>query len=324
MSYHTFLFVAFGVFVLFVLSILGIQKRGYLKHKVITILLTILTLCVTAFIAFLFYNEYNAYNQRLERYTVKKKDFYNKETENPITNQELNKLEKIQYYKNSLNGYEPFFKSLAITSNTSGVSYYNELRDNIITQLENQEYSQEYWDIAFNLIFKKEEQSLQYKAKNYEAIHFIPSTYFYRNLDENYGDLKDENNLSWFKTLAQSDYLQNKIKLFDRSKDNVELLWQQNKAFIYTFFSKSKYDNLCKQVVEDLITVHDTIVATPNYKTFYLEHDISDTLFLSFPSTTFTKKYNNSWLFSFWDRRFEEQNSEIIYHILSQVKQHYK
>lgn len=81
---------------------------------------------------------------------------------------------------------------------------------------------------------------------------------------------------------------------------------------------------MCKQVVDDLITIKTKVNEQPDYKEFCTKYSISNPEFKTFPSSAFVKSYKYSWPFSFWDRRFEEKNDEVIFEILKEIQNHYR
>ncbi len=318
MTFTLQILIASAIFCVLVLIVLGIQKIGYLKHKAVSILLLVASTCFLMISLLYVYGEFSAYKKRVQRYAKEENNIVETSDDVATTKTELVVFEYFQKYRNILNGYEYFLMDMSFDTQHS--SYQNSIKNKIIEQFENQEYSQNYWDKVFGIVFKQENNAETYSKSNYDAMFIIPKD----NLEGDYGDLSNTENYNHFEALCNRMYIAHKIKDFDRSAMNIETLWKHNKAFIYTFFSKTKYDQLCKQVVDDLLIVHDSIVAQPQYKTFYEQYDVSDEEFLSFPSKKFTSKYNYSWPFSFWDRRFTESNDEQVYTILTEIQEHYK
>lgn len=313
--------IASVIFCLLILIVLGIQKKGYLKHKVFGVLVVLASFCFLLCGLFYGYTEFNSFKKRAQQYTKDDHNIVDKFDVVENKEAELDVLEFFHSYQSTLNGYERFL--LDISLNTDAYSYQSSIREKLIQQFESEEYTQNYWNKVFHTVFKKEKDTETYSKVNYEAMYIIPSDDIITEDNQDYGDLSNPQNFNYFEAESNRIYLERKVKNFDRSTENIETLWKHNKAFIYTFFSKNKYDKLCKQSVNDLITVYDTIVAKPQYTAFYAQYDVSDEEFLSFPSKEFTSKYEYSWPFSFWDRRFTESNSEQVYSILKEIQQHY-
>lgn len=138
-------------------------------------------------------------------------------------------------------------------------------------------------------------------------------------------NIEGENDVDIIEYVSNTEYWQREVLEINRSSENIETLWNDNKVFFYTFTSKSKYEKLCKKkVISDLIEVNSEITKEPNYKEFYKKYNVSDSIFHTFPSKQYVKKYKYSWPFSFWDRRFTEKNDEVILKILKEIKNHYE
>ena len=324
MTFALQILIASIIFCVMILLVLGIQKKGYLKHKafgVLMLMASVLFLCGALFYGYI---EFTTYKKRAQRYTKQDNNIVEELADASVNEAELQAFKYFHNYRNALNGYEYFLINMSQNSDQEQASYLYTLQNKIVEQFKSEEYSQDYWNKVFAIVFQQKDSSALYLKSNYEVLYIIPADHEYRELENDYGDLNDAKNYSYFETLCNLLYIEGKIKDFNsRSAERMETLWQYNKAFIYTFFSKTKYDQLCKQVVDDLITVHDRIIAQPNYKTFYEQYDVSDKEFLDFPSKEFTSTYKFSWPFSFWDRRFNENNSEQVYSILKEIQEHY-
>ncbi|MBR9853928.1 MAG: hypothetical protein GYB37_05030 [Algicola sp.] len=306
-----------------IFCVLALVFVAMLKKKIVTITLFVLTGFFLLAATFYAYIEYSAYQKRVERYANRGSDMVVELDEKPQSELELSTLKYFQEYRNSLNGYEVFLLEIGM-NHMDQDSYQNTIRDQIMANLENEEYGETYWNTVFNIAFEYDGNIKKYHRPNYNALYVIPADYEYSNLEGDYGDLNVPENYAYFERMCQLLYMSQKAKLFDRSAENITNLWKQNKSYIYTFFSKSKYDELCKQVVDDLIEIHDTIIATPNYDKFYKMYDVSDDAFLEFPSLEYTSSFEYSWPFSFWDRRFTENNASEVYAILNEIQNHYK
>ncbi|KAB5492131.1 MULTISPECIES: hypothetical protein [Flagellimonas] len=278
-----------------------------------------LFLTATSFYAYI---EYSAYQKRKERYTVQAMSVLEIPHENDPTENALDAFKHFQEYRNVLNGYAAFLLDLGM--NVGSVSYKNTLRDEIMASLESQEYGETYWNTVLKIPFEYDRNTKEFRRSDYGALYVVPAVYEQPDLEVDYGDLNDARNYAFFERMSQLLYIGQRIKSFDRSAENIGNLWDHNKSHIYTFFSKKKYDKLCKQVVDDLVEVYDTITATLNYEEFYRMYDVSDDVFLDFPSLEYTSSFAYSWPFSFWDRRFAEDNAAEVYGILEEIQNHYK
>jgi hypothetical protein len=280
-----------------------------------------LFLAAASFYAF---TEYSAYKKRKERYSAQANEVFEKlDEERLLSEKEFGAFKHFQEYRNALHGYEAFLLDVGM-NDTGYLSYQNTIRDEIMAGLESQEYGETYWNTVLNTIFEYDRGTKEFHRPNYGSLYVVPAEYEYHDLEENYGDLNDAENYAFFERMSQLLYMGQKIKSFDRSAENIGNLWGHNKSHIYTFFSKKKYDQLCKQVVDDLLEIHDTLTATPNYARFYEEYDVSDEGFLDFPSQKYTRSFEYSWPFSFWDRRFSENNAAEVYTVLKEIQDHYK
>lgn len=293
------------------------------KKKVVTAILLAMTgLFITA-ASFYAYMEFHAYQKRMEKYGAHNSNIVEQPNEKRYSEKEFAVFQQFQEHRNSLNGYEAFLLEIGLNE-MDHVSYQNTIRDQIMANLENEEYGETYWNTVFNIAFEYNGNTKKYHRPNYNALYVVPAEYEYIPLEGDYGDLNVPENYVYFERICRLFYIHQKVKLFDRSAENITNLWKQNKSFIYTFFSKSKYDELCKQVVDDLIEIHDTLTTTLNYAEFYKMYNVSDDVFLDFPSLEYTSSFEYSWPFSFWDRRFAENNAPEVYAILKEIQDHYK
>lgn len=318
MTFAQTLFSASVIFCLLILALLALSKKRFF-----TVALLVIAGIFLATASFYAYTEYSAYTKRKERYAIQEMHVYELSNKDPSASKELIAFKHFQEYRNALHGYEIFLLDVGLNS-MDHVSYQNTVRDEIIAGLESQEYGEAYWNTVLNITFEYDKNTKEFRRPNYESMYVVPSVYEYHNLEENYDDLGDAENYAFFERMSQLVYIGQKIKSYDRSAESINSLWNHNKSYIYTFFSKRKYDKLCKQVVNDLVEVHDSITATPNYAEFYAEYDISEDGFLDFPSQEYTRSFEYSWPFSFWDRRFTESNAVEVYTILKEIQNHYK
>lgn len=306
------------IFCLLILLLLALSNR-----KSITVTLVVVAGLFLAAASFYAYSEYSAYQNRKERYAIQEMGVLEVTDENASLEKELKAFKHFQEYHNVLQGYEAFLLDMG-RNIMNDVSYKNTIRDEIMASLESQEYGEAYWNTVLNITFDYDRNTKAFHRSNYASLYVVPTVYEYHDFDEDYGDLNDVENYSFFERMSQLLYIGQKLKSVDRSAEHISNLWNHNKPYIYTFFSKKKYDKLIKQVVDDLIDVYDTITATPNYLEFYGMYDVSDDIFLNFPSLEYTRSFKYSWPFSFWDRRFTENNASEVYGILKEVQNHYK
>ncbi|MBT30500.1 MAG: hypothetical protein CMO01_12650 [Thalassobius sp.] len=289
-----------------------------------SILLTLLLLSGLFFVgaSFYAYIEYVGYQKRVEKYGLHELGAIEIIDKDLSTENEYAGFKYFQDYRNSLSGYEVFLLEMGL-NDSDHFSYQNTLRDEIMQNMENEEYSETYWNTTFNIAFEYNRDTKLYQRPNYNALYVVPAAFEYPDHEVDFGDLNDSGNYSFFERSCQVLYICQKVKTIDRSAQSITNHWKSNKPYIYTFFSKSKYDVLCKQVVDDLIEIHDTITATQNYEEFYQMYDVSDDVFLDFPSSAYTSSFEYSWSFSFWDRRFAENNASEVYDILKEIQNHY-
>ena len=319
MTFASIIFTASAIFCLLILVLLTLSKR-----KFVTVSLLVMAGLFLAAASFYAFSEYSAYTKRKERYSSQANEVFEQlDEERLLSEKEFGAFKQLQEYRNALYGYEAFLLDLGM-NDTDYVSYQNTIRDKIMAGLESQEYGETYWNTILNIAFDYDKINKEFRRPNYGSLYVVPAVYEYQDLEANYGDLNNAENYAFFERMSQLQYMGLKIKSFDRSVENIGNLWHHNKSYIYTFFSKKKYDQLCKGVVNDLIEVHDTLIATPNYAKFYEEYDVSDDGFLDFPSLEYTRSFEYSWPFSFWDRRFSENNAAEVYTVLKEIQDHYK
>lgn len=267
--------------------------------------------------SFILYNEYNGYKERVKRYA---KESPKEEVQTNLfglTDKEFDALESFRRQRNILSGYENFLLESALHFNPSNFSYANILKEKFITQLDNIKYTQPYWDAILTNFYTDIYSANNPLLDGYDAIMKIPATF-----EEN--NLEGVEDIEVIEKISTEEYWKMKVFYMDRSAQNIENIWQQNKAFFYTFLSKSKYDRQCKKVIADLIEIHTEITQMPDYKEFYSTYNVSDSIFHTFPSAEYVESFEYSWPFSFWDRRFQEENDEVVFKILEEIQNHYE
>lgn len=296
----------------------GFQKNGVLNYKFVHFLLLFFSIAFLCGSSFLLSANYDTYVKRLK--TQKTDGALEIMTNNTSTFQEgeTQIYLDLKAHRNRLLGYETFLKETAQSYNANDYEYANVLKGELINQLANKAGTQTYWDDILNNVYVFDSINDTYKRGGYEIMYEF-GKYEYPN-----EDLGNSTDMDLIRHTSIYEYWQAQLINTNRTPENIALLWKDNKPFIYTFFSKSQYDRLCKQVVDDLINIKEKINEQPNYQEFYENYDISDPEFLAFPDKTFVKSYEYSWPFSFWDRRFEEENDAVIYEILKEIQNHYR
>ncbi len=323
--------IASGIFCVIIISLLLIQKKGYLKHKIFTILILFSSMLFLVAASAFFYYEYSGYRDLKKRVEKISKVNRQKQFESQFSDAEVNVLEELSEAKNELIGYDRFLEESARNYNPDDFSYANLLKETIILQLERKEYGLDYWNDIEQTVDSAYENNRLYRWERF-PIAMIPGGPFTHDYDE--GKFFEETPNEVLEHYSKLAYIQRKIKAFDRSSEGIEDLWSANKVFIYAILTKAKYNKISK-TINDLIAVYDTVVQEPNYKEFYAVHNLFEEtnaynavtyneVFLSFPSKAIVASYANNWLFSFWDRRFEENNDQTVYQILKEIQSHYE
>jgi hypothetical protein len=282
-----------------------------------TLIILIFSMGFFLLASFVLYNEYVAYHKRVERYVGNSVKNTSNTASFNFNKDEINILESFREQRNVLLGYEVFLKESAINYDPSSFSYANLLKEKFITQLENTKYSQAYWKTLFDSFFNDFSSGEKVPLDTYSAIMRIPSKY----IEE---DMEGEEDIEIIENISNKEYWQREVIELDRSEENIETIWNKNKVFFYTLTSKSKYEKLFKKVISDLIEVNSKITQEPNYREFYKRYNVTDSVFHTFPSIQYVRKYQYSWPFSFWDRRFTEKNDEAVLKILKEIKNHYE
>lgn len=307
-----------------VLSILGLitvyyfQSKGYLNHRFINFSVFLFSIAFLLGASFLLYVSYDYYNKSLKieasSGAIEIADVQNA----TLANGEARIYSDLKQSGGKLLGYETFLKETAQNYDPSAYSYANVLKAEYIEQLSKKAATQNYWDDILNSVYVFDTLNNSYKRGGYEIMYVFGKEEY---PNEDLGNTTDKDVIRKTSIL---EYWQAQLINTDRSPEGMTSFWQNNKAFLYTFFSKSQYDTICKQVIDDLIAIKDEINQQPNYQEFYEKHDISDPIFLTFPDEKFVKSYAYTWPFSFWDRRFEEGNDAVIYEILKEIQFHYQ
>lgn len=304
--------------VLGLIAVYFFQKKGYLNNKFVNYSLLLFSIAFLLGASFLGYASYNSYSKRvktLKSFSTIEEVIFNGET---LGTADSNTFINLKDNQSILLGYEAFLIETAQNYDPSEYSYANVLKTEYIEQLSNKAGTQTYWDQILNSVYVFDTINNSYKRGGYE-IMYVFSAQEYPN-----EDLAGTTDMNFILKTSIREYWQAQLLDADRSPESIVSFWRDNKAFMYTFFSKSQYDRLCKKVVDDLIAIKQKVNQQPNYQEFYDTYDISDPKFLTFPTSAFVKSYAYSWPFSFWDRRHEEQNDEAIYKILKEIQLHYQ
>lgn len=242
--------------------------------------------------SFVLYHEYVGYNERVKRYVIAAPINIEDVDVVNFTNTEVDVLESYREQRNILLGHETFLKESAINYNPSNYSYATILKENFSIQLDNIRFTQPYWDTIITSFYTDTSLGKDIPLDGYDAIMRIPTTY------EN-TDVDGIENIQIIEKIATEEYWKRNVIDLDRTSQNIESTWKQNKVFFYTFMSKSKYDKLCKKVITDLIEIHNNITQEPNYKKFYKTYNVTDSIFHAFPTAKYVNSFKYSWPFSF-------------------------
>ena len=122
--------------------------------------------------------------------------------------------------------------------------------------------------------------------------------------------------------LGTQHYFQKFTSDVGRDVETLQLLWENNKSYFFKYFSKKRYDNLLKPLVNDLINTYNVVTETNAYKKHFKLYDVSDSEFYALPNTAQFQEHH-SWSYSFWDRRFSEGNMGYLYEVLLEIEKHY-
>ncbi len=267
--------------------------------------------------SFVLYHEYISYIKRVKRYVKTVPVNIEDVDADNFTNAEVNVLESFREQRNILLGHETFLQESVINYSPNNFSYTNILKENFSIQLENIKFTQPYWDAIITSFYTDISSGNDISLNGYDAIMRIPTTYENTDVD----GIEDTQIIE---KICTEEYWKRNVIDLDRTSQNIESIWKQNKSFFYTFMSKSKYDKLCKNVITDLVEIHEKIAQEPNHKEFYKTYNVKDSIFHTFPTTKYVNSFKYSWPFSFWDRRFQENNDKIVYEILNEIKTHYE
>lgn len=139
------------------------------------------------------------------------------------------------------------------------------------------------------------------------------------------------------------------FKYIDKSKSNIQRLFDENKAFLFEAIDSYQYLNTqTSNFVDGLLKTHNNIVNSPNYLTWMAEFqkrkvlpsDARDELvtifeqqFGAIDNLSILNAYDYAdtqkmrmkyWLYSFWMRRYAEGNITQVHAVLLEIQQHYR
>lgn len=324
------LFVASTFSVLGLVALFSIQNRGVLNFKIVNFLALLFSVFFLLGTAFLFYPSFDYYNTKksaLQDILNDKKiqqEHINaymdsvRQTAFKYTEYDLHAFEILTESANDLQGYETYIEETFNTDYGEGEqTKANRLKQGYIDILSSKAYSQEYWDDILSNVFSYDPETQTYDYNNYDLQSYDLTT----GTDM---DLSSANDMNHIVNMGIYQYwLKKAVDPENRAAEQIEWLWQENKGFIFNYFPKAKYNALCKTLVDDLIEIKTKINRQPDYREFYETYSVEDSFFFTYPSKAFVNSYPNAWAFGFWDRRYEEENDELVYQILLEIQNHY-
>lgn len=182
--------------------------------------------------------------------------------------------------------------------------------------------SEEHW---------KKESGISYHKRNYHDF----SSYFNWFFDQ--PEYLDKETVASEATgFFWSNYFQN----FDRSSDNISSMFDEHKSIVYATINKEMYHSLdFDTYVNTLIEVYDQLVLDhyndhfsnlANDEPEYLSYDDFDALVVP-DIVDEWYRYDDEyymendvfWLYSFWYRRYKEENIDATYKILKELQAQY-
>jgi len=208
-----------------------------------------------------------------------------------------------KYYLVTKN-YNPIIENYVETLNNKPESLPENLWNNALKSLNNYHIKRDTmtYDIYINILFHKK-------------------TIIYPNniLDESSTFTLSRNIIN----LGEIHYYRQYISSINRDVTNLKSLWGNYKNNFYSFLSKTRYTKLVKPLIHNLLNTYDIVTQTNAYKKHFKDYNVSDDVFFALPNTQQFSE-NNSWSYSFWDRRFTEGNMELVHSILLEIKRHYE
>ncbi|WP_422090038.1 hypothetical protein [Tenacibaculum ovolyticum] len=295
------------------------QKKGFLNYKSIHVLLFIFSFLFLLGSSFLLYVSYKSYTKKSSEITTTALNKVTIARNFSLTKEEAKIYIDLKNHRNTLTGYINYLRETSDNYDSREYTYANVIKTEIIESLSNKEGTQSYWSEILNNIYSYDTINKDIRRKNYSLTYYLGN-------DEDYipEDLEDLTNLEIIREKSIYEYWNKEIINFNRDPEYIERFWKQNKLYIYTFLTKSKYNNYCKKLVDDLITIKNKINEQSNYKEFYEKYNISDPIFYNFPNANFVNSFEHFWAFGFWDRRYEEKNDNIVYNILKEIQLNYQ
>ncbi len=171
-------FIAYSIFCAVVVALLTIQKKGYLRYKIFTILTLLASILFFMFIGLVCHHHYYNYTSLIYDYDTMKKR-YKKELKPPKFNEEeIRILESFHNKKTHLTSSITFLLESAQNYNLDDYSYEHLHKEDIIAEFPAKEYSLDYWqDIStiLNSIYTKQNPYNIKENTAYYPITIVPS-----------------------------------------------------------------------------------------------------------------------------------------------------
>lgn len=170
-------------------------------------------------------------------------------------------------------------------------------------------------------------------SKNDTSYQFLYNFSFIANLNRNPTDSNDINDLINFPNT--SFYLHYLWKNIDRSPANLKSLFNKNKNIAYRLLKNgNSYESSgLKRTIKTLLLSYQEIhnkqeLLEDLHKRTLTIGVLSDTIYNTIESPKMTKLISkfrdseyvsyNSWIYSFWMRRHQEKNTEVVYKIIKE------
>ncbi|WP_297335038.1 hypothetical protein [Algoriphagus sp.] len=221
-----------------ILAALAILVLAFSNRKPLVRSFQFLSLLFLAGSVFLLFKEFVAFQKREVNYgTIEIIDCQDL-PEHEIIKNELTAFRHFQDYRNAPFGYEIFLLD-ATRQRNDPKSFQITLRDEIINQLQKQEYESPYWKKIFEIAFDFEPKLADFERTNFSAVFSIPFGFQYQGVEEGFGDLAIPENYSNFERESQLIYIALKAQSVDRNPERNSYFWDQNKVYFYTFFSNT-------------------------------------------------------------------------------------
>ncbi|KAB5492130.1 MULTISPECIES: hypothetical protein [Flagellimonas] len=99
-----------------------------------------------------------------------------------------------------------------------------------------------------------------------------------------------------------------------RNPGNLQQTFDRYKADLFKSITKSLYQKVFEQQVDELLSAHEEISGQNNKEAFF------EDLYFKADTRNIHRQY---WKYTFWKRREIEKNDKVLYAILTEVKNHY-